>query len=88
MLTVLTAAAAGTGGGTDWIQWALNQGGAFIGMLVCGYAWRKAESRADAERAARDLLAGQFMDKVIPALTESTRVQREFVELARNRPHI
>jgi hypothetical protein len=85
MLAGLAAAAADPGSGSDFVQWALNQGGAFIVALVTGYGWWRAEKRADAERTSRDALAQQFMDKVIPALEQSTTALREFVIAAASR---
>lgn len=48
--------------------------------------------RADAERADaaaaradKDALQREIMDKVIPALAESSRVTRDFVEISRTR---
>lgn len=82
LAALVTAAGAGSGGGLD-VGWLIQQGGAFLGLVILGYvAWRES-NRADIERAARNELADQFMEKVIPALVESTRVQREFIELAR-----
>ena len=83
MLAALAAAAAGADGGQDYIQWALDQGGAFLVAVVCAYGWWRAEKRADAERAARNLLAESIMDKFVPAIEKSTAAQAEFISAAR-----
>jgi len=83
MLGALATAVAGANGGTDYLQWALDQGGAFLVAVVCAYGWWKAEKRADAERAARDLLASSIMDKFVPAIEKSTAAQSDFIAAAR-----
>lgn len=92
MLSVLAVTAVSTGGGQDTLQWALDQGGAFLVAVVCAVGWwlaekrvAKAEARADAERASRDVLADSFMVKVIPAQEASTAAVREFLEVVRQR---
>lgn len=90
MLSVLVATAAGTGGGSETLQWALDQGGAFLVAIVAIVGWRlerqrasRAEERADAERTARNVLADSIMDKFLPALEKSTAATGEFVHVAR-----
>lgn len=65
----------------------LNQGPIGALALAIGsfgfIAWKRERDRADAERAAKDALVREFIDKVVPALVESSRVQRDFVDLAR-----
>jgi hypothetical protein len=56
---------------------------ALVAIGVFWVAWRRESARADAERAAKDALVKEFLDKVVPALTEATRTQREFVDQAR-----
>lgn len=80
-------AAIGAAGGTDLLAWALDQGGAFIALLITGYGWRVERVRADAERAARDQLVEQFMVRVIPSMEASTAILREFVELSQRPGH-
>ncbi|MCD5310784.1 hypothetical protein [Kineosporia babensis] len=48
------------------------------------FAWKREATRADAERAAKDDLVKEFLDKVVPSLTESTRAIREFLDRTRN----
>lgn len=66
----------------------LNQGPIGALCLVIGWVgligWRRERDRADAERGAKDALVREFLDKVVPALVESSRAQRDFVELARS----
>lgn len=66
----------------------LNQGPIGALAIVIGWVgwtgWRRERDRADAERAAKDALVREFLDKVVPALVESTRAQRDFVDLARS----
>jgi hypothetical protein len=45
--------------------------------------YRRESARADAERAAKEALVQQFLEKVVPALTEASRTQREFMDWAR-----
>lgn len=65
----------------------LNQGVIGALALVIGWVglqgWRRERDRADAERAAKDALVREIMDKIVPALVESTRAQRDFVDLSR-----
>lgn len=56
---------------------------ALVAIGVFWLAWRRESARADTERAAKEALVREVIDKVVPALTEATRVQRDFVEQAR-----
>jgi TRAP-type C4-dicarboxylate transport system permease large subunit len=58
---------------------------ALVAIAFFWIAWKREAARADAERAAKDALVREFMDRVVPALVESTRVQRDFVDMARER---
>lgn len=42
-----------------------------------------ARADAAAERAARDALVRELLDKVVPALAESSRVVQDFLEVSR-----
>jgi hypothetical protein len=79
-----TAAAAGPGGISDVL---LNQGPIGALALVIGWvgwtAWKRERDRADAERASKDALVREFMDKALPALLESTRATRDLVDYSR-----
>lgn len=90
------AAAAGSGGpGFDPLTtWLIGQG--TLGVIIIGmaYAIRKETARADTERAradaavaAKDAMVDTFIDRVIPALTESTSATRELAEARRMRGH-
>lgn len=74
----------------DTIQWALDQGGAFLVAVVCAVGWwlaekrvARADARADAERASRNELADAIMGQFVPAIQESTSAQREFIAVTR-----
>jgi hypothetical protein len=89
------AAATGSSPGFDPLTtWLIGQG--TLGVIIIGmaYAIRKESARADSERAradraeaAKDAMVDTFIDRVIPALTESTSATRELAEARRMRGH-
>ena len=59
-----------------------------LAIIAIGFfwvAWKRERDRADSERASKDALVRELLDKVVPALVEATRVQRDFVDIARDR---
>ena len=56
---------------------------AIVAIAFFWVAWKRERDRADAERAAKDLLVREIMDKTLPALLESTRATRDFVDYSR-----
>lgn len=57
-----------------------------LAIVAIGFfwvAWKRERDRADAERAAKDALVREFMDKALPALLESTRATRDLVDYSR-----
>jgi|SRR6187551_7986 len=79
MLAALATTASAGGSEQEILRWAIDQGGAFLVAIVCGYGWWRAEKRADVERTARNELADKVMADVIPAIGEATATQREFL---------
>lgn len=89
LAVVAAVAAAGpipaAAGGMDFTQLAISQGGAFLGMLIMGYGWKRERDRADAERKRSAELADALIERVVPALEGSTRATEELVALRRER---
>lgn len=90
------AAAATAGAPTDVAAYLLTQGPVGVLALVIGtigwLAWKRERDRADAadrrsdtERAGKDALAREIIDKVVPALVESTRAVHDATEEQRDR---
>jgi hypothetical protein len=84
------AEAVTAGGSPDLVGWLIAQGPVGVLALVIGYGWKRERDRADseqrrgdAERAAKDALARELIDKVVPALGDSTGAIREFLRYAR-----
>lgn len=90
MLALAVAEAVTASGPQDAVGWLVSQGPLGICVIIIGYGWRAEHNRAnseqrrgDAERAAKDALAQQLIDKVVPALGESTRATQDLLRYAR-----
>jgi hypothetical protein len=90
MISPAVAEAVAAGGPSDVVGWLIAQGPVGVLALVIGYGWKRERDRADneqrrgdAERAAKDALARELIDKVVPALGESTRATQELLRYAR-----
>lgn len=93
MLAVVAAVAAATGASPGFdplTTWLIGQG--TLGVIIAGmaYALRKESARADSERAradradaSKDVMVAAFLDRVVPALTDSTSATRELAEARR-----
>jgi hypothetical protein len=57
---------------------------AIVAIAFFWVAWKRERDRADSERAAKDALVRELIDKVLPALLESTRATRDFVDYSRS----
>lgn len=90
MLTLAVAEAVAASGPQDVVGWLVSQGPLGICVIIIGYGWKRERDRADnerargdAERAAKDALAQQLIDKVVPALGEATRATQDLLRYAR-----
>jgi hypothetical protein len=94
---VVATAAAAAGTGPDVVGWLVAQGPVGVLALVIAYGYRMERARADseraradaerargdAERASKDALARELIDKIVPALGESTRATRDLLDYAK-----
>lgn len=78
------AAAASSGAPTSIAGWFIAQGPVGVLALVIGYGWKRERDRADAERAGSQALVRELVDKILPALAESTRATRDLVDYSTN----
>jgi hypothetical protein len=94
MLAVVAAVVttASPAGGTDVMTWLIAQGP--LGIICVGLiiALRKESNRADSERAradaadaGKDAMVSAFIERIVPALTESTAATRELADVRRRR---
>lgn len=76
--------AAADSGTVDIAAWLVAQGPVGALALVIGYGWKRERDRADAAVADKDRMVQSLIDRVVPALTESTAATRALLDARRN----
>lgn len=78
-------ASAGATTNTDLLGLAVSNGPLGVLCLALAYGWKRERDRADAAVADKDRLLERFLEKVVPALEQSTQAIRDLAEARRGR---
>ncbi len=82
---VAALAAAGVSSQTDLLGLAVANGPLGILCLALAYGWKRERDRGDRAVADKDRLVETFIEKVVPALEQSTAAVRALAEARRDR---